>query len=153
MQTTAASSLPTPNSVESAPTFLECGPILFPSGLFGFPGLRGCRLEPLGAAAGSFLLLRAEEPDGPRFVVAAVAEPGAVFGPAAAAALRAASGIPASALRVLLIVTLSRSVRGTEAFVNLRAPIAVDARTRTARQIVLPDPNLPLRRRLAPEKA
>jgi flagellar assembly factor FliW len=120
------------------------GPLTFPTGLPGFPDARAFRLRPLPGAAG-FALLEAEEPDGPRFVVLEVAEPEIVFGPSAAAEATAALGIRRTDLVLFAIVTLSEGPSGRRAFVNLRAPVAVDRVGRRARQLVLADARLPLR--------
>ncbi len=119
------------------------GRLLFPAGLPGFPDARRFQLRPLGA--GEFALLESEERDGPRFVVLPVADPAAVFGPAGVAEAASAAGVAEVDLAFLAIVTLASGAVGRAAFVNLRAPIVVDTIGRTARQIVLADPRLPLR--------
>jgi len=128
------------------------GPLTLPAGLPGFPDARAFRLRRLPGAAG-FALLEAEEPGGPRFVVLEVGEPEAVFGPAATAEAAQALGIGRADLLLLAIVTLSDGPGGRRAFVNLRAPVAVDRVGRTARQLVLADPRLPLRHPLEPRAA
>mgnify|MGYP001026415981 CR=1 FL=1 len=139
---------PTPGSPRPFPATAEerdaFGPLTFPAGLPGFPQARVFRLLPLPGAAG-FALLEAEVPEGPRFVVLEVAEPEVVFGPAATAEAAQALGIGRADLRLFAIVTLADGPGGRRAFANLRAPVAVDRVGRTARQIVLADPRLPLR--------
>lgn len=130
----------------------DFGPLVLPAGLPGFPDARAFRLRRL-AGAGEFALLEAEEPDGPRFVVLPVAEPEAVFGPAGTAEAAAALGVDPANLLLLVIVTLAAGPAGRAAFVNLRAPVAVDVAGRTARQLVLADPGLPLRQPLEPRVA
>lgn len=130
----------------------EPGPLLLPAGLPGFPELRAMRLERL-PGAGDFALLEAAEADGPRFVVLPVAEPAATLGSAAVEEAGAALGAAAGDLLFLLIVTLAGGGAGREAFVNLRAPVVVDARSRAARQLVLADPRLPLRQPLEVRRA
>ncbi|MCL6609402.1 MAG: flagellar assembly protein FliW, partial [Geminicoccaceae bacterium] len=126
--------------------------LTLPAGLPGFPDARAFRLRRLPGAAG-FALLEAEEPYGPRFVVLEVGEPEAVFGSAATAEAAQALGIARADLLLLAIVTLSDGPGGRRAFVNLRAPVAVDRVGRTARQLVLADPRLPLRHPLEPRAA
>lgn len=128
----------------------DLGPLLLPQGLPGFPELRACRLSRL---AGAFALLEAEEPAGPRFVVMPVGEPRAVLGAAAVEEAAAALGTGEGDLLFLLIVTLAGGPAGREAFVNLRAPLVVDAARRIARQLVLADPRLPLRQPLEARRA
>lgn len=128
------------------------GPLLLPAGLPGFPELRAMRLERL-PGAGEFALLQAVEPDGPRFVVLSLAEPEAVLGAAAVDEAAAALGTARADLLFLLIVTLAGAGPGREAYVNLRAPVVVDTRSRTTRQLVLADPRLPLRQPLVDRRA
>jgi flagellar assembly factor FliW len=71
--------------------------------------------------------------------------PEIVFGPSAAAEATAALGIRRTDLVLFAIVTLSEGPSGRRAFVNLRAPVAVDRVGRRARQLVLADARLPLR--------
>ncbi|BCX19732.1 MAG: hypothetical protein KatS3mg117_3414 [Geminicoccaceae bacterium] len=130
----------------------ELGVLTFPAGLPGFPDARAFRLRQLPGAAG-FSLLESLEPDGPRFVVLDIAEPETVFGPAATAEAAAAFGIEVGDLLLLAIVTLTNGPAGRRAHVNLRAPVAVDRVGRTARQLVLADPGLPLRHPLEPRAA
>ncbi len=141
---------PTPEPSPGAPGGEDLGPLLLPAGLPGFPELRACRLSRL---AGAFALLEAEEPAGPRFVVMPVGEPRAVLGTAAVEEAGAALGTGEADLLFLLIVTLAGGPGGREAFVNLRAPLVVDAVRRTARQLVLADPRLPLRQPLEAHRA
>lgn len=124
------------------------GPLVFPAGLPGFPEFRAFRLEPLGAAAGDFLLLVCEEEQGPRFIVLPVADPVALFGEELLAEALALTEVEPGEVAFLLIVTLVPGPSGREAFVNLRAPLLVDLRHRLARQLVLADARLPLRHRL-----
>lgn len=130
----------------------EFGPLSLPAGLPGFPEARAFRLRRL-PGAGDFAMLESLEPEGPRFVVLEVAEPEAVFGPAATAEAAAALGIETPDLLLLAIVTLADGPAGRRAHVNLRAPVAVDRVGRTARQLVLADPRLPLRHPLEPRAA
>lgn len=128
----------------------DLGPLLLPEGLPGFPELRACRL---GRLAGAFALLEAEEPTGPRFVVMPVSEPRAVLGAAAVEEAGAALGTAEADLLFLAIVTLATGPAGREAFVNLRAPLVVDAARRIGRQLVLTDSRLPLRQPLEAHRA
>jgi flagellar assembly factor FliW len=143
---------PTSEPSPAPPVGEDLGPLLLPAGLPGFPELRTCRLGRL-AGAGAFALLEAEAPAGPRFVVMPVGEPGAVLGAAAVAEAAAALGTAEADLLFLLIVTLAGTPGGREAFVNLRAPLVVDTARRTARQLVLADPRLPLRQPLEARRA
>lgn len=146
MQTELSSaSAPVKPRSSVAAAWLECGPIHLPYGLPGFADLRDCHLEPLGGFSEDFFLLRARKPEGPRFILAPLRDPGQLFSSETMGALLMACGLPEAALRVLLVVTLVPAGHGLEALVNLRAPLVVDVRLRTARQIVLPDPKLPLR--------
>lgn len=141
---------PNPEPSPGAPGGEDLGPLLLPAGLPGFPELRMCRLRRL---AGAFALLEAEEPAGPRFVVMPVGEPRAVLGRAAVEEAAAALDTAEADLLFLLIVTLAGGPAGRQAFVNLRAPLVVDAARRTARQLVLADPRLPLRQPLEVRRA
>ncbi|MCX8099976.1 MAG: flagellar assembly protein FliW [Geminicoccaceae bacterium] len=148
----AGPALPLPALPETAAEAARCaplhGPLGFPAGLPGFSEFRSFRLEPLGPAAGDFLLLACEEEQGPRFIVLPVREPAALFGDALVAEAAALAGVEPDELCFLLLVTLVPGPGGREAFVNLRAPLLVDLRHRLARQLVLADARLPLRHRL-----
>lgn len=133
---------------EAASRAPDYGPLVFPAGLPGFPEFRSFRLEPLGAAAGDFLLLSCEEEQGPRFIVLPVADPAALFGEELLAEAMALTEVEPDDVAFMLIVTLVPGPSGREAFVNLRAPLLVDLRHRVARQLVLADARLPLRHRL-----
>jgi flagellar assembly factor FliW len=122
----------------------------FPRGLPGFPGARLFRLEQLGPGAGNRLLLQSAETPELRFIVLA-AEPG--HSPVASDDLAEALAeldCPADQALMLLVLTMVPGGDGIAASVNLRAPIVVDCRQRTALQHVLRNPIYPLRQPLGP---
>jgi len=118
--------------------------IAFPHGLPGFPGARRFSLAPLEGAPGFFALRSLEDP-ALAFVLAA---PDARIPPPCRGDLEEACravGFDPGQVAVFFVVTLVREGARTRAYVNMRAPVLVEAQQRTAAQVVLADPAYPLR--------
>lgn len=127
--------------------------IVTPCGLPGFPGARSFRLDPVPGLESSFMVLRATDTESLGFVVLAAGDGASVYGPTDLAEIRAALGAGAGDLQLLLLVTMASEPSGFRAFVNLRAPLAIDTGRRIAAQIVLSNPSYPLRHPLEPRTA
>ncbi|MDP5184302.1 flagellar assembly protein FliW [Blastococcus sp. BMG 814] len=119
----------------------------FAEPLPGFPRHRDYVLVP-GDSAGLLFWLQAVAPDGPRFLAVPAREFFPGYAPVLPAAVRVELGLadPAEA-RVFCLVTVPDG-DVAEATANLRAPVVVAPATSRARQVVLNDGSLPLRRRL-----
>lgn len=117
--------------------------ISFPQGLPGFPGFLSFRLQPL--AGKCFLLLRAVHDPSLRFITLPLDRVPVPLPRADLEDARAALGMSPGATVVLLIVTSQRTADGPHLFVNLRAPVIIDADRRVAFQPVLAGRNHPVR--------
>ncbi|MFN4088619.1 MAG: flagellar assembly protein FliW [Alphaproteobacteria bacterium] len=109
----------------------------FAGGILGFPGLTDFALAPVpDPRLERFMVLQSLEDPAVSFIVLPMAEDGPI-----AAADRAEAcamlGSAQSDTAFLLVVTVRSDARGRAMTVNLRAPIAVDASHRRARQCVL----------------
>ncbi|MCA0144477.1 flagellar assembly protein FliW [Blastococcus sp. LR1] len=113
----------------------------------GFPAHREYALVP-GDTSGLLFWLQAVDPDGPRFLAVPAQQFFPDYAPAIPAAVRGELGLAdlADAQVYCLVSVPDGDVR--EATANLRAPVVVAPSTRRARQVVLTDGSLPLRRRL-----
>ncbi|MGY1723163.1 flagellar assembly protein FliW [Blastococcus sp. SYSU DS0533] len=135
----------------AAPTTAPAPPpvqvLSFAEPLPGFPRHRDYVLV-AGDSAGLLFWLQAVAPDGPRFLAVPAREFFPGYAPAVPAAVRAELGLadPAEA-QVFCLVTVPDG-DAAEATANLRAPVVVAPATSRARQVVLTDGSLPLRRRL-----
>ena len=133
-ETAAASSPATGTGVE----------ITFPQGLPGFPLARRFLLSPLSGAPGFFELRSLEDPTLALVLAGTPGELPAIC-PEDLEAACGAAGIEPGRAAVFFVVTLVREGARSRAYVNLRAPVLVDAEARTAAQVVLADPGYPLR--------
>ncbi|MCF6745828.1 flagellar assembly protein FliW [Blastococcus sp. KM273128] len=113
----------------------------------GFPRHRDYVLV-AGDGAGMLFWLQAVAADGPRFLAVPAREFFPGYAPVVPAAVRAELGLadPAGARLFCLVTVPDGDV--AEATANLRAPVVVAPATSRARQVVLDDSSLPLRRRL-----
>lgn len=114
------------------------------------PGFPGNRDYVLVAADGAGLLfwLQAVAPDGPRFLAVPAREFFPDYAPVVPAAVRRELGLVDGAGPVVYCLVSVPDGDPAEATANLRAPVVVAPSTHRARQVVLADGALPLRRRL-----
>ena len=147
---TPTATRPTPLRVASttpAPALPPVQVLAFAEPIPGFPGHRDYVLVPADSG-GRLFWLQSVATDGPRFV----AVPAAPYFPDYAPALPAAAcqelGLedPARAALYCLVTVPDGDV--TAATANLRAPVVVNPATAQARQVVLTDGGLPIRRPL-----
>ncbi|MGY1833804.1 flagellar assembly protein FliW [Blastococcus sp. SYSU DS0510] len=135
----------------AAPTTAPAPPpvqvLSFAEPLPGFPRHRDYVLV-AADAAGLLFWLQAVAPDGPRFLAVPAQEFFPGYAPVLPGAVQAELGLadPAQA-RVFCLVTVPDG-DVARATANLRAPVVVAPATHRARQVVLDDGGLPLRRRL-----
>lgn len=119
--------------------------IRFPRGLPGFPAATRFGLEPVPGTGERFLFLNSLDDAALRFIVMPFA--GSIV-PLAAADLGdacASLGVPDGDALALLVVTAQPAADGLRFYVNLRAPIILDVRQRTAAQYVMPHADYPIR--------
>jgi len=119
--------------------------LVMPQGLVGFPAAQRFLLLPLAEPERRFMALQSADGLPFGFVVLPVAPDDGVVACGEQSTIRDRLGIAAADLALMLIVTVRRSGAGTEASVNLRAPLFVDTRRRLAWQVVQRDPDLPVR--------
>ena len=132
-----------PSSFRSSPEHRDA--IHFPRGLPGFPAATRFGLEPVPGTGERFLFLNSLDHAELRFIVMPFS--GSIV-PLAAADLGdacASLGVPAGDALALLVVTAQPAADGLRFYVNLRAPIILDVRQRTAAQYVLPHADYPIR--------
>lgn len=131
----------------TAPTPPPVQVLSFTEPVPGFPRYRDYVLV-AGDGAGLLFWLQAVAPDGPRFLAVPAREFFPGYAPVVPAAVRAELGLadPAAARLFCLVTVPDGDV--AEATANLRAPVVVAPATSRARQVVLDDSSLPLRRRL-----
>ncbi|MFO1038763.1 MAG: flagellar assembly protein FliW [Geminicoccaceae bacterium] len=110
----------------------------FPHGLPGFPEARSFQLEPVPA---TLPLLRLRAMDLPALTFLLVGSPEG--GPTLATIESVCAGLGLSPPDTVVLFVATR-IAG-DLLVNLRAPILIDPAGRRGRQVVLPDPKLPLR--------
>lgn len=82
------------------------------------------------------------------FVVVPTDRDGGLIAPKDVDEACAAAGIEPADAVILLIVTVRRTPKGTSMTANLRAPVMLDVKRRTARQIVLSNPDYPIQHAL-----
>ncbi|RBY94319.1 flagellar assembly protein FliW [Blastococcus sp. TBT05-19] len=113
----------------------------------GFPAHRDYVLVPADPT-GLLFWLQSVAPEGPRFLAVPAKEFFPDYAPVIPAVVRAELGLadPAEARTFCLVSVPDGDV--SEATANLRAPVVVAPSTHRARQVVLTDGSLPLRRRL-----
>jgi len=134
---------------------VDPGSILhMPRGLLGFSNLHDYALASLPPKRfGQFQLLQSLEQPEVSFIVAPYdGDKGPIAADDVAEGFRALD-IPPGAGALLLIVSIRKLGETTSVSVNLRAPILVDARNRTAWQHVLANPEYPVRFPLTPSAA
>lgn len=110
----------------------------FPQGLPGFPEARSFRLEPVPA---TLPMLRLRALDLPALTFLLVGSPEGGPTPATIETVCAGVGLSPADTVVLFVATRNQG----DLVVNLRAPILIDPVAHRGRQVVLPDPKLPLR--------
>ncbi len=113
----------------------------------GFPEHRDYVLVP-GDAAGLLFWLQSVAPDGPRFLAVPAGDFFPDYSPVLPASVRAELGLADLAESQLFCLVSVPDGDPAEATANLRAPVVVAPSTHRARQVVLTDGSLPLRRRL-----
>ncbi|TFV52465.1 flagellar assembly protein FliW [Blastococcus sp. TF02A-35] len=113
----------------------------------GFPGHVDYVLV-AGDSTGLLFWLQSVAPDGPRFLAVTAREFFPDYSPVLPASVRLELGLADVAeARVLCLLSVPDG-NPAEATANLRAPVVVAPSTHRARQVVLTDGSLPLRRRL-----
>ncbi len=144
-----------PSSIEDAVTIdTQFGPmtftkdqtIRFPTGLLGFGGVSDFGIGNLpDPAFGNFKLMKSLDDSGLGFLILPLdGLPDHIHEDDIKQA-REALAIAAEDLAVMLIVTVHKHEEKTTLTVNLRAPILIDSKLRTAVQHVLPNAAYPIR--------
>ena len=113
----------------------------------GFPAHRDYVLVP-GDTSGLLFWLQSVAPDGPRFLAVPAKDFFPDYSPVIPAAVRQELGLADLAQAGIYCLVSVPDGDVTEATANLRAPVVVAPSTHRARQVVLTDGSLPLRRRL-----
>jgi flagellar assembly factor FliW len=117
-----------------------------PRGILGFSHLRDYALAALPEARfGRFEVLQSIEAPDVSFVVLPYETADALIKPEDVEEAFRALGVPPGGGAVMLVVSIRKAGETSEVSVNLRAPIVVDLRSRTAWQYVLSDPAYPVR--------
>ena len=124
--------------------------IRFRGGLPGFPQVERFQLDPLPGIETELLLLQAIDTASVGFITLPLPEDLDVLSPDDVAAVGRMLDIEPGELMVLAIVTLAESKGGVDKYLNLRAPLFIDARRKVGAQVVLANPSYPMRHRLAP---
>ena len=137
--------MPTETASQAAP---ETGlpTIELVEGMPGFPQLRSFALVRLDEAGLLYALRSVEAPE-VRFLVVPPAPFFPDYAPELEDATAARLGL-AGAEEALLLLVVTPGERPQDATVNLLAPLVVNSRTAAAAQVVLGDPDLPLRQKL-----
>jgi flagellar assembly factor FliW len=123
--------------------------IRFRGGLPGFPQIERFQLEPLPGIETELMLLQAVDAEEIGFITLPLPADQSVLRPTDVAAAGRMLDIEPGELLVLAIVTLAETDKGIEKFLNLRAPLFIDARRKIGAQVVLADPSYPMRHRMA----
>ena len=130
-------------------TFGETNIVTFPHGLIGMPQNRRFGLSPIpDSRMGQFMLLQSLEDFALSFLVLPMQPGPNSVTPEDAKEACAALAIPEDDADFFTVVTLRKADKGLAVSVNLRAPIIVDSKSRTARQYVLANPRYPIRQNL-----
>lgn len=119
--------------------------IHFPRGLPGFPAATRFGLEPVPGTGERFLFLNSLDDAALRFIVMPFSGSIVPLDPADLGDACASLGVPADDALALLVVTAQPAAEGLLFYINLRAPIILDVRQRTAAQYVLPHADYPIR--------
>jgi flagellar assembly factor FliW len=127
--------------------------IRFRGGLPGFPEIERFQLDPLPGIETELLLLQAVDNASVGFITLPLPETLDVLSPADVASVGRMLDIEPGELMVLAIVKLAESKGRVDKYLNLRAPLFIDARRKVGAQVVLANPSYPMRHRLAPEAA
>jgi flagellar assembly factor FliW len=127
--------------------------IRFRGGLPGFPQIERFQLEPLPGVETELLLLQAVDSEGVGFITLPLPDDLGVPSPDDVTSVGRMLDIEPGELMVLAIVTLAESGQGVDKFLNLRAPLFIDARRKVGAQVVLANPSYPMRYRLEPAAA
>ncbi len=127
--------------------------IRFRGGLPGFPQIERFQLDPLPGIETELLLLQAIDTASVGFITLPLPEDLDVLSPDDVASVGRMLDIEPGELMVLAIVTLAESKGGVDKYLNLRAPLFIDARRKVGAQVVLANPSYPMRYRLAPAAA
>jgi flagellar assembly factor FliW len=120
--------------------------LFMPSGPLGFAALRHFGLANLpDPKLSAFKLLQSLDDADVSFVLTPLELHPGLIAPEDVASGATAVGFDRSALEPMLIVTVRAVPGGAELSANLRAPLLVDLDRRMARQVVLGNPDLPVR--------
>ncbi|WP_346621862.1 flagellar assembly protein FliW [Blastococcus montanus] len=138
--------MPAPDPATTASAVPPVEVLSFTEPLPGFPGHHDYVLV-AGDGAGLLFWLQAVALDGPRFLAVPARDFFPDYAPVLPAAVRCELGADGAEVRVYCLVTVPDG-DPAEATANLRAPVVVVPSTHRARQVVLADGALPLRRRL-----
>jgi flagellar assembly factor FliW len=122
--------------------------IRFRGGLPGFPTIEWFQLDPIPGVESDLLILQAVDAEGIGFITLPLPEDASVLRQEDITEVSRMLDIAAGELMILTIVTLATGHSGIEKFLNLRAPLFVDARRKLGAQVVLADAHYPLRYRL-----
>jgi flagellar assembly factor FliW len=130
-------------------TFDETSRVALPQGVIGFPQFHGFGLTAIpDPRMGQFNLLQCLEQTDLSFFVLPIQLDGSTIADADVEAALATLAIPREDAAFLLIITVRKEAEGISVSANVRAPIILNIRTRTARQYVLPNPEYPIRQML-----
>lgn len=127
-------------------TFAKDQTIRFPTGLLGFGGVSEFGIGTLpDPAFGNFKLMKSLDDSGLSFLVLPLEALSDHLHEDDLKQAREALAIAPEDLAVMLIVTVHKGTEKTTLTVNLRAPILIDTKLRTAVQHVLPNAAYPIR--------
>jgi len=122
--------------------------IRFRGGLPGFPTIEWFQLDPIPGVESELMMLQAVDAPGIGFITLPLPEENPVLRQEDLAEVSTMLDIAPGELMILAIVTLATGHYGIEKFLNLRAPLFIDAHRKLGAQVVLADSNYPLRYRL-----
>lgn len=124
--------------------------IRFRGGLPGFPEVEWFQLDPIPGLESELLILQAIDAPGIGFITLPLPDDIPVLRESDLAGVSTMLDIAPGELMVLAIVTLAATHDGIDKYLNLRAPLFIDARRKIGAQVVLADASYPLRYRLGP---
>ena len=124
--------------------------IRFRGGLPGFPEVEWFQLDPIPGLDSELLILQAVDAPGIGFITLPLPDDIPVLREGDLAGVSEMLDIAPGELMILAIVTLAATHDGIEKYLNLRAPLFIDARRKIGAQVVLADASYPLRYRLEP---
>ena len=121
--------------------------VTFKGGLPGFPSLETYQLDAIPGVPGDLLLLQALDDADIGFIVMTVPQSAGVIAAAEIGDVCRKLNIAAGDLLLLSVVSLQPGAdgKGVRKFANLRAPLFIDVRNRRGAQVVLANPDYPLR--------